>query len=165
MRFRLRSASPPTEPLPSPAPVATGLAAARSFDDRTGASDYYRLVLLGDPLPSEARDQRREDVAGSLGQHPDLFSTSRHQCRGGRVKQQDPNGQRNGLRLPQPRALQDGHLLSLWRPGSLSETGSFSMNGRPTTTYSGHPLETRKRQIQNSKWAGTEQREAVRRDQ
>src|SRR5215831_17216325 len=81
------------------------------------------------------------------GQHPDLFSTSRHQCYGRRTEQQDPDGQRNGLRLPQSGALQDRHLLSLWRPGSLSETGSIRMNGRLTTTYWGHPLETRKRQI------------------
>src|SRR5437667_8896185 len=44
---------------------------------------------------------------------------------------QDSDGERNGLRLPQSRTLQDGDLLSLRRTRSLSQTGSISMNARP----------------------------------
>ena len=61
------------------------------------------------------------------------------------LKPQDSDGERNGLWLPQSRTLQDGDLLSLRRTRSLSQTGSISMSARPTTTYGGHPLKTRKR--------------------
>src|SRR5439155_1905944 len=77
--------------------------------------------------------------------HPDLFSTSCHQRHRRRTEPQDSDGERNGLWLPQSRTLQDGDLLSMRRTRSLSQTGSISMSARPTTTYGGHPLETRKR--------------------
>ena len=50
-------------------------------------------------------------------------STSCHQRYRRRLEQQDPEGERNRLRLPQSRALQDGNLLPLWWTGSVPQTG------------------------------------------
>ena len=53
-----------------------------------------------------------------------------HERRHGRPQLQDPDHQENGLLLPEPRALQDCHLLPLWRPRPLP--------GHPRRTRTNH---------------------------
>jgi hypothetical protein len=74
------------------------------------------LVLLDDALPADADDSRGQNPATAPAEHPDLLQTSHHQRDRGRTQQQDPDGQGDGLWVPEPRALQDRALLPLRRP-------------------------------------------------
>src|SRR5262249_36049264 len=76
-------------------------------------------LLLGDPLAPDACDRDRGDDPAPPAQRHDVLRPPHHQRRHGRSQLQDPNHQEDGLRLSEPRALQDGHLLPLRRPRPL----------------------------------------------
>jgi transposase len=82
---------------------------------RMGHQVLQAVVLLGYPLaPAAGHRCRLHDQAPPL-RHPQLLLRSEnHERRSRRPQFEDPDHQEDGLRIPQPRALQDRHLLPLW---------------------------------------------------
>ena len=92
------------------------------------------LVLLGDAFAARAGHQGRQDAQAASPQRPELLHASHHERRQRRAQLQDPDDQEDGLRLPQPGALQDSYLLPLRRAPALP--------GRPVICAS-YPLRSR----------------------
>src|SRR2546426_354411 len=88
-------------------------AAAKIVFDR-----YHIMTHMGQAV-DDVRNRDRADDPAPPAQRHDLLRSPHHQRRHGRPQLQDPDHQEDGLRLPEPRALQDGHLLPLRRPRPL----------------------------------------------
>src|SRR5437879_4038063 len=86
---------------------------------RLGRAPLEAVVSLGDALAPDARDRDRAPDPAPPAQRPDLLRPPHHERRHGGPQLPDPDHQEDGLRLSQPRALQNGHLLPLWRPRPL----------------------------------------------
>src|SRR5437879_5118299 len=83
------------------------------------AERHWKRWYLGDALAPDARDRDRAPDPAPPAQRPDLLRPPHHERRHGGPQLQDPDHQEDGLRLSQPRALQNGHLLPPWRPRPL----------------------------------------------
>src|SRR3984893_3385388 len=76
------------------------------------------VVLLGHPLTPSASDQCSEETATSCRSFVELLPLSDNQRSSRRAQWPHRNDQASCPRLPQPRALQNCHPLSLWRTRS-----------------------------------------------
>ena len=102
---------------------------------RLGQTVHETLADLGEEVRPDTDAQGRGDALPAPGQHPDLLPASDHQRRGRGTQQQDHGHQAQSLRLQEPGALQDRHLLLLRRLGPLSQAGLTPVtHGKPGRT-------------------------------
>ena len=84
-----------------------------------GADVLHAVVLAGHPQPAEADGGRRQADPAASAEPAHLPAPPAHQCRARGRQRRHPVGEEDGPRVPQRRALQDGHLLPLRWPRSL----------------------------------------------
>src|SRR5207249_12253529 len=77
------------------------------------------VVLLGHALAARAHDREGADAQDAPREHSHVPAPPHHERDGRGPELEDPMDPLHGPRLPQPRELQDCHLLPLRRPGPL----------------------------------------------
>ena len=117
---RLASLLPPSPQQPED---VSGMGDARTGDEALGlqlprrcGEPFPLVVSLGNPQPPETDDRESEDAENPPEEHPHVSDPPDYKRSKRKPELEDPMGQVHRTRLPQPRQLQNRHLLPLRRP-------------------------------------------------